>query len=68
MANGWTPDRKAKQARAIRQWKPWEKSTGPNSSQGKAKVASNATRHGLRSKRAREELSTLRKLLDNAVK
>ena len=27
MANGWTPERRARQARAIRRWRPWEHST-----------------------------------------
>ena len=29
MANGWSPERQARQAKLIRQWRPWEKSTGP---------------------------------------
>jgi hypothetical protein len=28
MANGWTPERRARQAQAILQWKPWMRSTG----------------------------------------
>ena len=42
MANGWTPERKARQAELIRTWRPWDKSTGPRSPEGKAKVSSNA--------------------------
>ncbi len=41
MANGWTPERRARQAEAIRRWKPWEKSTGPKTDEGKAASASN---------------------------
>ena len=40
--NGWTPERRRSQAEAIRRWRPWEKSTGPRSAAGKAKVARNA--------------------------
>jgi hypothetical protein len=38
----WTPERRAKQAAAIRRWKPWEKSTGPNTADGKARSSRNA--------------------------
>jgi hypothetical protein len=40
--SGWTPERRAKQAEAVRRWKPWEKSTGPRTADGKAKSARNA--------------------------
>ncbi len=36
MANGWTPERRARQAEMIRQWRPWEKSTGPRTRERKA--------------------------------
>ena len=42
--HGWTPERRAKQAEAIRRWHPWESSTGPRSDAGKRKSARNATR------------------------
>ena len=29
MAKGWSLERQARQAKLIRQWRPWEKSTGP---------------------------------------
>jgi hypothetical protein len=48
MANGWTPERRARQAELIRHWKPWEKSTGPQTPAGKAKVSRNAFKGGLR--------------------
>ena len=41
MANGWTPERRAKQAALIRSWKPWERSTGPRTDEGKVRVARN---------------------------
>jgi hypothetical protein len=47
-ANGWTPERRKQQARAIHQWKPWERSTGPSSNAGKAKSALNRFAGGIR--------------------
>jgi hypothetical protein len=44
MANGWTPERRAKMAEIVRQWKPWEKSTGPVTAKGKRKTSKNASR------------------------
>lgn len=37
-----TPEHRRLRAELIRRWKPWEKSTGPKTAEGKAKVA----RHG----------------------
>ena len=48
MANGWTLERRAPQAELIRQWKPWEQSTGPRTPEGKAKVSQNAYKGGVR--------------------
>ena len=48
MANGWTPERRAKQSAAIRLWRPWERSTGPRTEAGKARVARNAYKGGTR--------------------
>lgn len=46
MANGWTPERRARQAELIRQWRPWEKSTGPRTQAGKDVVSRNADKGG----------------------
>lgn len=46
MANGWTSERRARQAELIRNWRPWERSTGPTSAAGKAVVARNAWKGG----------------------
>ncbi|MFB0613705.1 hypothetical protein [Aurantiacibacter poecillastricola] len=43
-SEAWTPERRAKQAQAIRRWKPWKKSTGPRTSEGKARSSRNADR------------------------
>lgn len=48
MTSSWTPERRAKQAALIRQWKPWEQSTGPQSDEGKAISARNAWKGGTR--------------------
>ena len=50
MQNAWTPERKAKQAAAIQNWMPWQKSTGPKSLRGKTKVSCNAFKGGHRPK------------------
>jgi hypothetical protein len=42
MSRGWTEERKQRQRERIQTWRPWEKSTGPRSVEGKAKVARNA--------------------------
>jgi hypothetical protein len=43
----------------IRRWKPWEKSTGPKSAEGKARSA----KRGFKGGEAREMLRELRRLL-----
>ena len=54
MANGWTPERRKKQSELIKSWKPWEKSTGARSSEGKNKSKMNALKHGCRSEEFRK--------------
>ena len=46
MANGWTPQRKLKQAAMIRTWKPWTRSTGAKTIAGKQASSQNAVVHG----------------------
>ncbi len=48
--NGWTQERRLKQSEAIKCWKPWEKSTGAKTTEGKEKSKMNAYTHGARSK------------------
>lgn len=48
MANGWTPERRERQAKLIQRWRPWEKSTGPRTAEGKAIVSRNAWKGGRR--------------------
>lgn len=47
-ATGWTPERRARQAEAIRRWKPWERSTGPRTQEGKARSQRNGSQPGTR--------------------
>ena len=42
VANVWITERRARQSEAIQRWKPWERSTGPKSAEGKVKVSQNA--------------------------
>ena len=37
-----TPERRSRQSRLIREWKPWKRSTGPRSPKGKDKSSRNA--------------------------
>ena len=46
----WTPETRLKQATAIRGWMPWTLSTGPVTARGKARVARNGWKGGLRAK------------------
>jgi hypothetical protein len=48
MSNGCTPERRARQVELIRTWRPWERSTGPRSTSGKALVARNPWQGGMR--------------------
>ena len=60
MVNCWTEKHCKMQSEAIRRWKPWEKSTGPRTAKGKAIVAQNAFKGGLRPQ-LRELAKILRK-------
>lgn len=43
-----TPEHRALRAQLIQRWKPWERSTGPRTAEGKAKAAHNAYKGGHR--------------------
>lgn len=59
----WTPERRAAQALRIKKQKPWLKSTGPKTAQGKARISQNACKHARRSAAYREQMGILRVLL-----
>lgn len=48
MANGWTDERKARQAVLIHRWQPWTRSTGSRTDKGKAISSRNAFRPTMR--------------------
>ena len=62
MGSGWTPERRARQAEAIKRWRPWEQSTGPRTDAGKAAAAANGAKAWLHSG-ARATLRELRRVL-----
>lgn len=43
-----TPEHRAMRAKLIQRWKPWEKSTGPKSPEGKARAAKRGYKGGTR--------------------
>ena len=55
----WTQKRRLSQSKLIFNWKPWEKSTGAKSEEGKAKSKMNAYKHGRRA----AEIRTAQKML-----
>ena len=46
LMSNWTPERRARQAQAIRRWQPWAKSTGARTPEGKATVSRKAFKGG----------------------
>ena len=45
----WTPEERLKQSQLIQSWKPWDKSTGAKTIEGKAISSRNAYKGGSRS-------------------
>lgn len=66
MPRRWTPEQRAEQAEKIRRWKPWERSTGPASKDGKAAASQNALKHGMRGAAWIERRRQLAELLRDA--
>lgn len=62
MCNGWTPERRARQAELIKAWRPWERSTGPRTAEGKTRAALNAYK-GAKRDETRALMRALRALL-----
>lgn len=47
-ARQWTQAQRAQQSEKIRQWKPWARSTGARTPEGKAESSRNAYKGGVR--------------------
>lgn len=47
-SESWTPERRIRQRQAIQRNRPWEKSTGPRTNEGKAIASQNANRSAAR--------------------
>ena len=56
----WTDERRSKQSALIQRWKPWGRSTGPKSAEGKSRSSANALKHGGRSTSIKRLRSVLR--------
>jgi len=58
----WTTEQRQRQRELIQRWKPWEKSTGAKTLEGKVKSSRNATKDG-KSLEVRELIKYLNGLL-----
>lgn len=67
MNSAWTPERRARQSALIRTWRPWEKSTGPRTDEGKARTARNGDKGGAW-KAERELTRELRQTTNNLIR
>ena len=59
--NGWTAERRQQQAQQIKQWQPWQHSTGARTIAGKAITSRNAYKGG-----ERQQLKAISQLLRDA--
>ena len=58
----WTPEQRQRQRELIQRWKPWEKSTGAKTPEGKKRSRQNAYKTG-KSLEVRELIKYLNNLL-----
>jgi len=56
----WTDEQRKAQSERIKDLKPWLKTTGPKTEQGKRNSSQNAIKHGLRSQLAKDVKAVLR--------
>ena len=64
MSHGWNSERRARQAELIRNWKPWNRATGPKSLEGKAKSSKNSYKNGEYTKEALNQMRELKELIN----
>ena len=64
MTNGWTLERRQRQAELIQLWKPWKLSTGARTEEGKEISKMNALRHGAYTAAARDALDQVKEFLN----
>ena len=50
----WTKEQRAELSLAIQERKPWDRSTGPRTTEGKTRSSKNALKHGVRSQVVKE--------------
>lgn len=62
MKNGWTEERRQRQAQLIKTWQPWSQSTGPRTDNGKHISCRNAYKGGSRDKLS-DEVKRLKQLM-----
>jgi hypothetical protein len=58
----WTPEQRQRQRELIQRWKPWEKSTGAKTPEGKKRSARNSYKTG-KSLEVRELIKAVNKVL-----
>jgi len=56
----WTEEKKKEQSERIRALKPWEKSTGPKTEEGRKTSSRNAFKHGMDTQIMREVKKLIR--------
>lgn len=69
-ARKWTAEQKLRQSEAIQRWKPWERSTGAKTDEGKLIVSRNAIKDGesLNHRKFVKELNRLLGMQRNTIK
>ena len=63
MANGWTLERRRRQAEMIKNWQPWKLSTAARTEAGKEISKMNALKHGCFLAEEKSYLDAVRKYL-----
>ena len=67
MGRHWTEEERQRQSEIIRKHKPWEKSTGPRTWQGKSRSSQNRLSHGDRCGVMRTQKQLMRSFLSTII-